>query len=439
MREVTVTRMQMAVLLGLSALGSVACAERTPTLVDPELLPAPPTSVEVRLPWEEFGSNLKVFGGYGDVYELGGGMVARSFAGTLDARTLVRFSTLATSAIVTDSTGTARSDTVLSLRSGRVVAILDTVASVTAGPVTLELATVTQRWHAASASWSMAVDTVGDRVPWAEPGAGPVVRVSTAVWDPSKGDSVVFFLDTAAVKLFRDTSEVRRSALLGLLTEGARVKVDNVSLRAMVRPSLRDTLLELTADKEAVTFLYTPEPGAPGDALRVGGAPAWRTVLDMAVPTQLTGPPSLCAVAGCPVKLTAVGLNYAALVLTTRRTDPAFQPSDSLGLDARAVYDPSALPKSPLGSALIGGYGKMIGAQLFGTGEGTEVEIPITGFVRALLQGDTVAGFPPPRSLAILSALEPASLAFASFYGPGTPKGPKLRLIVSAGRSVELP
>jgi hypothetical protein len=429
----------MAMLLGLTALGSVACGERTPTSVDPDLLPARPTSVEVRLSWDEFGSNLKVFGGYGDVYELGSGMVARAFAGALDARTLVRFSTLATSATVTDSTGTARSDTLLSLRGGRIVAILDTVASVTAGPVTLELGAMKQRWHAASASWSMAVDTVGDHVPWAEPGAGPMVRVSTAVWDPSKGDSVVFFLDTAAVKLFRDTSEVGRSALLGLLTSGARIKVDNVSLRATVRPSLRDTLLELSAEKEAMTFLYTPEPGAPGDALRVGGAPAWRTSLDIAVPSRLTGPPSLCAVAGCPVELTAGRLNYAALVLSTRRTDAAFQPSDSLGVDVRAVYNPSALPKSPLGSALIGGYGKMIGPELFGAGEGTDVEIPITGFVRALLQGDTVDGFPPPHSLAILSALEPSSLAFASFFGPGTPRGPRLRLIVSAGRSVELP
>lgn len=429
----------MALLLGLTALGSVACGERTPTSLDPDLVPSTPTSVEVRLPWEAFGSNLRVDGGYGTVHELGTGMVARSFGGVLDARTLVRFTTLPTTASVTDSSGTSRTDTLLTLRGGRVVAFIDTLASVTPGPVTLELGAVAQRWHAASASWSLAVDTVGDHTPWPAPGAGPMARVATAVWDPAKGDSVVFLLDTVALKLFRDTADVRQGALLGLLTPGARLQVDNVSLRATVRPSLRDTLIDLTADKDALTFLYSPSAGPAGDALRVGGVPAWRTSLDIAVPARLDGPPELCAVVACPTQLTASRLNYAALVLSTRRTEAAFQPSDSLGLDVRAVYDPSALPKSPLGTALIGGYGKRLAPELFAAGEGTEVEIPITGFVRALLQGDTVGGFPPPHSLALLSAIEPSSLAFASFFGPGTSKAPRLRLIVTIGRSVELP
>ncbi|HSW28231.1 MAG TPA: hypothetical protein VLH75_01945 [Longimicrobiales bacterium] len=433
------TRTKMAMLLGLAVLGSAACAERTPTSVDPDLFPGKPTSVAVSLSWEEFGSNLKVFGGFGDVSELGEGMVARSFGGVLDARTLVRFTVLPTSASVTDATGTSVTDTLLSLQGGRVVAFMDTTGSVVSGPVTLELGALRQRWHRASATWSMAVDTAGEQRPWTEPGAGPLERLATAVWDPSRGDSVVFFLDSTAVKLFRDTSEVARGALLGMLTPGARLKVDDVALRATVRASRADTLLELTSSWEALTFLYTPEAGAPGDGLRVGGVPAWRTTLDLAVPARLTGPPSLCAAVGCPVELTSGRVNYAALVLSSRSTDPAFRPSDSLGVDVRAVYDPSALPKSPLGAALIGGYGKMMGPGLFGAGEGADVEIPITNFVRAILQADTVAGFPPPHSLAILSAVEPSSLAFASFWGVGTPRAPRLKLIVTTSHSVELP
>lgn len=434
-----VKRMKMATLLGLTALGSVACGERTPTSVDPDLLPVTPTSVEVRLTWEEFGSNLQVFGGYGDVYELGSGILARAYGGVLDARTLVRFNNLATSATVTDSTGTSRTDTILRLRSGRIVAFMDTLASVADGPVTLELGALRQPWHAASANWANAVDTLGGSEPWDEPGAGPVVPVATAVWDRTKGDSVVFALDSAGVEIFRDTAAVNQGAVLGMVTQGGRLKVNNVVLRATVRPSLRDTLLVLTAARQAVTFVYTPEPGAPGDALRVGGAPAWRTSLDLAVPAQLNGPASLCAVAGCPVVLTPTRVNYAALVLTTRRTEIAFQPSDSLGLDVRAVYDPSALPKAPLGPTLVGGFGKQVAPGLFGAGEGAEIEIPITTFVRAILQADSVGGFPPPTSLAILAALEPSSLTFASFFGPGTSRAPALKLVVTAGRSVELP
>lgn len=434
-----VTRSMTAMLLGLVALGGVACGELTPTSVDPDLLPSRPTSVEVLLPWEDFGSNAQVFGGYGSVYQLGTGMVARGFAGALDARTLTRFAGMATSASVRDSTGTSRTDTLLTLRSGRLVAFVDTAASISSGPVTLELATLAQRWDRNSATWTMAVDTAGEQTPWPEPGAGPTSRIATAVWDPAKGDSVVFFLDTAAVKLVRDTAEDRQGVVLGLVTPGARLTLDAVALRATVRPSLQDTLIELAAPSDALTFLFTPEPGAPGDALRVGGVPAWRTTLDLAVPARLAGPPSLCAVAGCPMELTAARVNYAALVLYTARTEDAFRPADSLGIDARAVYDPSALPKSPLGSALIGGAGKKVAPTWFGEGEGTAVEIPITYFVRALLQGDSVGGFPPPNSLAILSALEPWSLPFASFHGPGSAKAPMLKLIVSAGRSVELP
>ncbi|MDP2955772.1 MAG: hypothetical protein Q8N53_05075 [Longimicrobiales bacterium] len=434
-------RMKMAMLLGLVTLGSIACGERTPTSVDPDLLALHPTTVEVRLSWEEFGSNLEVFGGYGSLNQLGTGFVAHAFGGALEARTLVRFADLPRVATVTDTTGTSRTDTLLTLRSGRVVVFLDTLNSVADGPVTLELGAVRQRWDAATATWAMAVDSTGEALAWAEPGGGPVIRVATAVWDPAApGDSVVFALDSAKVEIWRDTSAVNQGALLGLVTAGARLKVNNVILRARVRPSVRpDTLVDLAGTREALTFLYTPEPGPPGSDVRVGGAPAWRTVLDITVPARLTGPASLCAAAGCPVELTPTRVNYAALVLSSRRTRSGFHPSDSLGLDVRAVHERSSMPKSPLGPSLVGAYGKRVGPGLFAAEEGTEVEIPITAFVRAILEGDSVGGFPPPRSLVLLSAFEPSSLTFASFFGPGTARAPVLKLIVTAGRSVQLP
>jgi len=433
-------RMKTAVLLGGVTLVGLACGEETPTSVDLDLLPIAPTSVEVRLSWEEFGSNLEVFGGYGTPWQLGSGVVAHAFGGVLEGRTLVRFSDMPTSATVTDSTGTARPDTLLTLTGGRVVAFVDTARSVADGPVTLELGALTQRWDARSVTWAMAVDTTGDEVAWDEPGAGPVDRVATAVWDPASGDSVVFALDSAQVELLRDTAEVNRGVLLGLVSEGARLKVDNVVLRAAMIPSLRpDTLIDVSANRQVLSFVYTPQPGTPQGEVRVGGVPAWRTVLDVDVPVRLTGPAALCAAAGCPVELTATRVNYAALVLTSRRTQVGFEPSDTLGVDVRAVYQRSAGPKSPLGPSLSGTLGKRVGAEPFSTAEGTEVEIPITNFVRTILDGDSVGGFPPPRSLALLSIFEPASLTYASFFGPGTPGAPVLKLIVTAGRSVQLP
>ena len=435
-----VKRLNTALLLGIVALSSAGCAERTPTSADPDLLPSGPTTVELRIPWQEFGSNLRVFGGFGSVHLIGSGLVARSYRDVLDARTLVRFSSLAKTATVTDSTGTSRTDTLLSIRGGRVVAFLDSASSVSGGPVTLELGALRQAWDVSTATWTAAADTGGKATLWEEPGAGPVARVTTAVWDPAKGDSVVFSLDSATTAMFRDTTALSRSVLLGMVTRGARLAVRGLALRSTVVPSVhRDTVIDVSSTQEALTFIYTPAPPAPGSGLRVGGAPAWRTTMDVAVPARIDGPPSLCAAAGCPLQLTHNRVNYAALVLSTRRTDAGFEPADSLGLEVRVVHDPSALPKSPLGSPLVGGFGKMLGPDLFWGAEGTAVEIPITGFVTAILKGDSVGGFPPPHSLALLSALEPSSLAFASFFGPGTPKAPVLRLIVTVGRSVELP
>lgn len=435
-----VMRMRVAALLGFLALVVVACGEETPTSVDPDLRPIEPTSVEVLLSWEEFGSNLEVFGGYGSVRSLGSGVLAHAFGGVLEARTLVRFGDFPTTASVPDTTGTQRTDTLLTLTGGRVVAFMDTVESVADGPVTLELGAMSQRWDAGSLSWEMAVDTTGDAQPWDEPGAGPVVQVSTGVWDPEAGDSVVFVLDSAQVELWRDTTEANQGMVLGLLSEGARLKVNNVAFRAEVIPSLRpDTLVDLSPLVTGYSFIYTPQPGTPSGELRVGGAPAWRSVLDIDVPLQLNGPASLCAAAGCPVQLTPTRVNYASLVLSSRATEAAFQPSDTLGIDVRAVFQRSAGAKAPLGASMAGALGRRLAPSLFSSAAGSQVEIPITTFVRNILAGDSVSGFPPPESLALLSIFEPSSITYASFQGPGMPGAPVLKLIVTAGSSVQLP
>jgi hypothetical protein len=417
----------------------LACGERTPTSVDEALFPVAPVTVEVRLDWEDFASNLEIVGGYGSPQQLGTGIAAHAFGDSLEGRTLVRFARFPTSASVQDSTGTTRVDSLLTILSGRVVARIDTVASVHSGPVTLGIGATLQQWDPRTASWEMAVDSVADQRPWQEPGGGPVTALATTVWDPVAGDTAVFELDSAQVALWADTADVTRGARLDALSENVRLKVDDVSLRIDVRPSVnQDTVVTVTATRQLLTFVYSPTPDPPPDGIRLGGAPAWRTVLDLRVPARLNGPESLCQAVGCPAAVTSDRLNYAALVLTTRRTDLAFQPTDSVGIDVRPVLRRSALPKSPLGSSLVGGLGKRVSPDLFGEGEGAEVEIPITGFLRAILEDETDSGA-APRTLALLSAFEPISLTFASFFGPGTSAAPELKLVVTAGPSVQLP
>lgn len=430
----------LATTVGLSALFASACEEELPLAVGDEI-PGEPISVEVSIPWTDFASNLEVFGGYGSPRDLGEGILANQFAGTLDSRTLLRFGSYPQLATVRDSTGTLRPDTLLTFVGGRLVAYFDTIASTNTSAVTLGLGATQAEWDTRTVSWAFAVDTINDQRAWSEPGAGPVVDFGTAVWDPAAGDSAIFTLDSAMVAAWSDTTDHAVGARIDLLDVGPRLTIRNTALRVDVRPSLDpDTIIELTAGTRAVTFIYDPIPTPPADGVRIGGAPAWRTVLDVAIPEQLSGPPEFCAVVSCPHTLGPGQISYAALVLTSRASEGAFQPTDSILLDVRPVYDRSAMPKAPLGSSLVDAvFGRSVPAAAFGSSPGALIEIPFTTFARDLLRGEDLSGNPASGTLALLSVFEPHSIAFASFEGPGSASEPMLRLVLTIGPPLELP
>jgi hypothetical protein len=424
----------------LAVWAGAACEELVPTSVDESLLPDEPVTVEVRLPWSAFASGLRVYGGFGSAAELGRGVVARDYAGVLDARTLSRFNPFPATVTVRDTTGTARADSMPVFRTGRVAVVLDTLASTNEGPVELSLAALTQAWHARTATWTLAVDTVNDRRPWGEPGAGPARELGTAEWDPAEGDTVFFPVDSAQLAEWRDTADVERGVRVGLVTGGERVRIANILLRLDVESTLNpDTTVLSSVGRRDLTFIYDPVPEPPPDGIRIGGTPSWRTVLEVRVPPSLDGPPALCEAVGCPVELQPDQVNYAALVLRTRRSAAAYQPTDSVSLDVRPVLAPEALPKSPLGPSLTGAVGRQVAPGFFGDGEGVAIEIPVTEFIQDQLRGETAEGGEPPGTLALLSTFEPLSLAYASFHGPGTQLEPQLKLIVTTGASVGLP
>lgn len=426
------------------AVAAVGCTQKDPTSVDASLLPEQPVTVEVTFPWQDFGSNLDVYGGYGTAAELGSGFVAKDYGGKVNAYTLVHFSTYPTQATLLDSLGGQITDYDLTFHGGRVVAFFDTLASTATKPITLDLSVIRQNWDVRTASWTMAVDSVGDQRPWTEPGAGPTESLVTAVWDPSAGDSAVFVLDSAQALTWQapdtvsDTTVVL-GARLSALTAGARLKVKDVALRLDTRSSLRpDTALVTSASRSDLTFIYNPPPAAPPDGvIRIGGVPAWRSVIDVDVPRTLDGPASLCAVVQCPLKLTSDQITYAALVLHSRESDPAYAPSDSVFLDIRPVFDRTALPKAPLGGTLItSGLGRRLAPSLFGADPGGRVEVPVTSWMQAVIADTTNTA---PRTLAFLSGYEPIDISYASFYGPDSPMAPMLRLVVTVGPPVDHP
>lgn len=426
-------------LLALVVWLGAACGEELPTVAREDLIPVEAVTVKVTLPFEEFGSELRVFGGYGSPAELPYGMIAHLYEGELEARTLIGLFPYPVAATVRDTTGTTRPDSSLTFVGGRVVAKFDTIASIQDGPVDLAVGSLENPWHFVSADWNVAVDTVLDYRPWPEEGAGPVVPLATSTWDPAASDSVIFEIDSAGVALWGDTASAAQGMRLDALTDGVRLQTHTVRLFLTTRPSSNpDTLLDLVVQARYRTFVYEPVLEVPESTLRVGGVPAWRTVFDMDFPASLDGPPELCAQVECPLVLQPQMVNSAILRLKTAETQAAFRPSDSLRVDLRAVLEPGRLPKSPLGSSLSNFFGVAFAPEVFGDSAGTRVQIPISEYVADLIAAQSDPDLEIPGTLALLSAFEPLSLPFGTFLGPDGGEGPDIELVLTVGKGVEL-
>ncbi len=417
--------------------GLLACEETTPTSSDGQLIPIQTRTLEFVLPFDEFAEGVEVFGGYGSTAELFESVLAANYRGVLESRVLIRFSEFPWQASVRDSTGTTRADSAFTFVGGRIVARFDTTeANRPENPVMLSAGLLPDGFDASSVTWTTSVDTINDFSSWPEPGASPVVSLGEAEWDPAESDSVVFELDSLQVTQFGDTLEAGPGMRLDLTSDGVRMNLLSSDLRLYARPNVnQDTLVTLNARPTAQTFIYDPFPLPAEDGIRIGGAPSWRTVLTLDLPAALDGTPELCAQITCPIAITPERLNAASLVLTTAPSEEAFVPSDSLFLDARAVLAPELLPKSPLGTSLVGGLGVSISPSAFAEESGRTITVPVTSFVRALFDG---SGSEIVRDLVLLTPLEPFSIGFGSFAGPGTDGEPSLRLILTVADTVEI-
>lgn len=424
-------------LIGLLLTGLTACEEDTPSSLDPE--PIPVRSVEVELPWSQFGESVEVYRGYGSPADLGRVFIAHDFDGALDSRALVRPAPYPLTSVVLDSTGTNRIDSAFVFIAGRLVAKVDTLAGdLPEVPVELHAGILQSSWDAESASWDVAVDTFGNQLDWLEAGADPVTSLGLATWDPEAGDSIVWNLDSLAVASIGSVTGSTTGLRLDMASAGQRLALTEVALRLDTRPNLNpDTVISLDVGALETTFIYTPQPAVDDGALRVGGAPSYRTVIRVNLPRELNGPPALCALIGCPFTLRESALNNARLLLTSAAVDPGFQPVDTLFLDTRTVLDASLLPKSPLSTSLSGGLGVAVAPETFEADGGIEVSFPVTNFVQDLLSDD--AAVSSRRSLALLTLFEPLGLVLGSFRAPGTPGEPRLRLILTVADTVVLP
>ncbi len=426
--------------LGLVAFSG--CTDEIPTSEGGGDIPVDAVSYELHLPFESFGRDFQVFGGFGTQADLPGAVVAHEWQGELEARTLIRFGGLPATVDARPPDGeedeTEASEYVPV--SGQVVIRFDPDRVEGGSLFELEGGSTQTDWHRRSASWEMAVDTIGDRRPWPEPGGGPVRPAGVELWDSAEGDSVIFAVDSVTVAEWEDLNRDDRGFLLRSLTEGSRLHIADAQLRVQVRPTIDpDTLIEVSTTERELTFIYSPDPPLSTSAFQIGGAPSRRATFRIVLPETLEGDEELCALVTCPVPINADLLVYAGLELRTRESEnPGFQPFDSIAVDIRPALSPDRLPRSPLGPPILADA-EVLSPELF-QGEPGVVEIPMTRYVRDLFRGENPqTGDPVPSTLAILTEFEPWDLEFGTFQGPGTEGAPSLRLIFTLSDGVRLP
>ncbi|HZD04624.1 MAG TPA: hypothetical protein VE173_06895, partial [Longimicrobiales bacterium] len=181
------------------------CADETATGLGEDFFPFQPRTLEVVLPWSRFGLDLQVLGGFGRVSEIPQPVVAHEYDGALEARILARFGDYPANLTVIDTLGATRVDTLYAVTGGRLVAVFDTLRS--AGPSQLVAHRMQQDWDARTATWELAVDSLGEQRAWEEPGAGPAPQVGSASWDPEVSDTVTIPVDPEAAVSWGDTAD----------------------------------------------------------------------------------------------------------------------------------------------------------------------------------------------------------------------------------------
>jgi hypothetical protein len=426
MRMRTAPRLAFAALL---ALLPGACGDESPTEAGGPLLPGEIRTFEVIIDPGRFLTGDSAFSGYGDAFDVNYFPVANAFGGDVDAHLLARF-TVPRAISVVDSLGVQRTDSMAAYLRGSLVLVVDSSAS-EPGPIDVEALRIAEPWDPPSATWTVRVDTGDVELPWTQPGGTVGASLDVEEWEGADSDTVRLSVDSATIAAWRDTLDFSRGALVRAADAGTRLRVTNVFLEIEARPSVHlDTLVTVTVNATAPTFVYDPPIPTVSASPQVGGITAWRTFLLLRGGLDTLRVP--CPdVPGCTVPLEEAAINYAALLLEPIAPPAGFAPEDSLGIDARFVLE---TPGVPLERSVLGGVAGRLVPQHKSrfAGGGETLELPITEYVRAAT-ADTATSAAIPKRLALLPLVQSGTFGFASFQAM-----PRLRLIVSVASELQL-
>lgn len=404
-----------------------ACTQDSPTEAGSGLLP--PDAIrtfEFVLGPERYLQWDTAFGLYSAPADAPFTVIANEYEGALNSRTLLRFAIPRVIAVI-DTLGVLRTDSMPIFFAGDVRVIVDTLGS-TPPPAALSLYRTTEDWDRLTATWQHRVDSLGVQIPWAEAGGSPGAHIGTAPYE--EGDSVFVPVDSATIAIWADTTDATRGAVLDVSPD-ARLRTGVPTLRLRARSSFQpDTVVELTL-AAGRTFIFEPlQPESVGEP-RVGGTPAWRTVIRLQdrLDTLTVACPG---VPDCTIRLGDVSINYAAMQWQPVPSPAGFAPELPLGIALHALLPSPLLPleRSPLSGEV--GAPRQVPVSSFTAPGAPVVELPATEFMRVIFAPDSAAFV--PTHFALLPSGTTRTFGFGTFAGL-----PSMRFIVTLARELQLP
>lgn len=415
--------------LGVGAVVALvaACGDEGPIGVGSDLLGPGVRTYEVTLDPAEYLLADTTYDRIGTLNDALFRMVAHEFDDDLEARTLFSIARPVT-VNYTPSEGSAITDTIQSIVGGVVTVVVDTVAS-SPGPVDLEIVRVMEEWEAPAATWDVRMDTAGVTETWTTPGGSPGAVMGGATW--TSGDTLVITLDSAAVAVWDDTLAARLGGMIRSATPGSRLFFESMTFQFEVVPVTTDTVVPAGGLRNSKIILAPEDAPPAAGVLRVGGLPAWRSLLrfqpmaDVVIPCGPGRPPT------CTLPLGTVTINQAALLLTplpvgSRRLEGPAR------IEGRGVLEGPGVPltRSPL-TPPVGPASDSLAAAMFVAPEpdAPAISLAITSYVRLHL--NPPSDDEPPQWLALTAVGERVRFGYAAFGGLASDRPPRLRLVVS--------
>jgi hypothetical protein len=415
-------------LIALFALALPACDREDPTTIGAPLVEnGAVRTFEVTLDASQFLVRDTAFSSFPPPFTLFL-IAANTFEGSVNAHEIFRFSVDPFVGVV-NGDGEVVVDSTPKLERASLVFAVDTVASSYDGPVLMHLYRLAQTWDTAAVTWTVREMNGTTPVLWSQPGGTRGVLIDTATY--VGGDSVTFRVDTATVKLWRDSALSTPGAMLTVERPNTRIRTGRPVLRVDFHTSIGDSTVTQSETPFALRFISDPPvPFSSPDPL-VGGAPsAFRSVFevrpdlaDVTVPCPFT--PT------CRVRLKDASIAGADLILQPVASPAGFVPELPISVLAYTLQPTPQLPliRSPLGFAA--GFITVGPSSFRGTGQ-PATPLSVTTFIRDLVTPVDTTAF-SSRYLTLLPG-GTATFGYASFAG-----SPKLRLRLSVAQEIQLP